>query len=137
MPKHAPKDAHSAQVARRSRVTQLTQDAHLAHLANLLQQAQRDARRPAMDDGDAFLRDSRRAPSRSRVALAESLAEGFVRSATSAEESGEDSRGAYFIEEVGGPFLEVPASQQLARGVDASNPKGATRAAFPSAQRVR
>jgi hypothetical protein len=111
--------------------------AHLAHRAPVEHQARRHARRPASDDGTAFLPDSRDGRSHSRDALAETLAEGFVQSATSAEESGEDARGAYFTEEIGGPFLEVSGAEELARGVDKSNPKGATRAAFPSAHRVR
>ncbi len=42
-------------------------------------------RRPLSDDGEAFLHDPRTARARSRVDLAEKLAEDFVSSATSAE----------------------------------------------------
>jgi len=40
--------------------------------------------------------------------LAESLAEGFVTSATSAEGAGEETRNAILTEEIGGPFSRSP-----------------------------
>ena len=59
------------------------------------------------DDGTAFIPDpSTGEPSRTEDDLAETLAEEFVQSATSAEESAEDVRDGFFPEEVGGPFIE-------------------------------
>jgi hypothetical protein len=66
---------------------------------------------------------------------AEALAEEFLESATSAEESFPDDRDALAIEELGGPFLEVSARQQLDMDSDPSNPEGADQEPFPTAIR--
>jgi hypothetical protein len=88
-------------------------------------------------DGTAFLPDPRDgAPARTDVDLAESLAEDFLESATSAEEAGEDIRDEFVPEELGGPFIEVAASREFDPDPDASNPLDAEQAAFPSALRL-
>jgi hypothetical protein len=90
------------------------------------------------DDANAFLPDPRdgvRARIRDRDDLAQSLAEGFVTSATSAEDAGEQHRDEILTEEIGGPFLEVSAEWELALEPDASNPIGADMEPFPTAQR--
>ncbi|MGH7268972.1 MAG: hypothetical protein ACREJ3_00960 [Polyangiaceae bacterium] len=88
------------------------------------------------DDGNAFLPDPGSGPARTDDDLAESLAEDFVVAATSAEEAGADVRDALFSEEIGGPFLEVAASDQFDLAPDASNPVGAEKEPFPRAMRA-
>jgi hypothetical protein len=67
--------------------------------------------------------------------LAEALGEDFIASATSAEEAGEDARDEVLPEEWGGPFLEVPASEEFDLSPDESNPPDAEREPFPVAVR--
>jgi len=89
------------------------------------------------DDADAFLPDPEEGgPARTDDDLAETLAEEFVAAATSAEEASEDVRDEVLPEELGGPFLEVPASDEFDRAPDASNPEGADREPFPRAVRA-
>lgn len=68
--------------------------------------------------------------------LAETLAEEFLVAATSAEEASEDVRDEVVTEELGGPFLEVSASEEFDRAPDESNPLGADREPFPRAVRA-
>jgi hypothetical protein len=89
------------------------------------------------DDGEAFLPDPEQGgPARADDDLAEELAEEFVRSATSAEEAAADARDELLPEELGGPFVEVPASDEFDRKPDASNPTDAEREPFPRAIRA-
>ena len=88
------------------------------------------------DDGHAFLPDFGEGPMFTTDQLAETLAEEFLSSATSAEESGEDFRDAVFPEEYGGPFVVATAREEIANDEDAANPVGATREPFPTAVRV-
>ena len=88
------------------------------------------------DDGRAFLPDFGDGPMVTTDQLAETLAEEFLSSATSAEESGEDFRDAVFPEEYGGPFVVATAREEIANDEDAANPIGATREPFPTAVRV-
>jgi hypothetical protein len=67
--------------------------------------------------------------------LAEELGEEFVESATSGEQAAEDIRDAELPEESGGPFVETTAKTEFAYDTDASNPKTAKRAAFPTTGR--
>ena len=93
--------------------------------------------RRRVDDADAFLPDPA-AGGRARTSdiLAESLAEEFLVSATSAEEAVESVRDAVVPEEVGGPFLEVRAATEFDRAPDESNPPRAAREPFPRAMRA-
>ncbi len=87
------------------------------------------------DDADAFLPDPEQgAPARSGDDLAEELAEEFVRYATSAENPNDDDE--VVPEELGGPFVEVPASDEFDRSPDASNPDDAEKEPFPRAVRL-
>lgn len=61
------------------------------------------------------------------------LAEELIGAATSGEEQGETWRNEVLVEEEGGPFLTSSALREFARGADASNPKDAEPAAFPTA----
>lgn len=94
-------------------------------------------REPAPDDGHAFLPDPRRTGhARARDLLAEVLAEEFLESVTFADGRAEAERGVTLIEEFGGPFVEVSGDEEFADGTDASNPIGATREPFPTANRA-
>jgi hypothetical protein len=58
---------------------------------------------------------------------AEGCAEDFVMTVTTGDALDEETD-----EERGGPFVETRASVEFARGVDESNPAGATREPFPT-----
>jgi hypothetical protein len=73
------------------------------------------AKRPPPDDGHAFLPDPRDSgQARTRDEIAETLAEEFVTSATSAEETAPDLRDEFTVEEVGGPFVEATGAEEFA-----------------------
>lgn len=88
------------------------------------------------DDANAFIPDPAEGPAHVDDDLAENLAEEFIVAATSAEEPSEDVRDEVLTEELGGPFLEVPAVEEFDRETDASNPPGADREPFPRAVRA-
>jgi hypothetical protein len=88
-----------------------------------------------MDDGNAFLRDPGSGPARTKDALAESLAEQFLTSATSAEESTADDNDRDVPEDSGGPFIETTGKKEFARDSEAPNIPEAERAPFPSPMR--
>lgn len=85
------------------------------------------------DSGRAFLPDMGDGPARARDDLAEELAEEYLKSATSAEESFPDMLQSEQPEEDGGPFVVTSGKEEFAKGVDASNPRGAEKEAFPRA----
>jgi hypothetical protein len=90
------------------------------------------------DEGKAFLPDpydGSGAPARAGDPLAESLAEEFVVSATTAEEVTEDDRDQLRTEEVGGPFTETTGAEEFATEPDESNPVDADKEPFPTATR--
>jgi hypothetical protein len=84
------------------------------------------------DDGDAFFPDPGGGPATISDDLAESLAEGYLASATSAEEQGEERHEQQVEEELGGPFVPSTAGKEFADDVDESNPPGSRREAFPT-----
>ncbi len=88
------------------------------------------------DSGDAFLPDPGEGPAHTKDDLAEGLAEGFLTSATSAEESLPDVLEGEVPEELGGPFVPSTGKQEFAKGVDGSNPRGAKKEAFPTPNAV-
>ena len=69
--------------------------------------------------------------------LAEELGEEFVQSATSGEQAAPDSRDDEVPEESGGPFIETSGRSEFAYGTDASNPKEAEPAPFPTTRREK
>ncbi len=69
--------------------------------------------------------------------LAEELGEEFVQSATSGEQAAQDIRDEEVPEESGGPFVETSGRSEFAYGTDASNPKDAERAPFPTTRREK
>src|SRR5258708_39193056 len=68
--------------------------------------------------------------------LAEELGEEFVESVTSGEQAAEDMRDEEVPEESGGPFVETSGASECAYGTDASNPKDAECAPFPTTRRA-
>jgi hypothetical protein len=93
-------------------------------------------RRERPDAGNAFLPDPGQGPAQAPDVLAETLAEEFLASATSAEEASEDVRDALVPEELGGPFVETTAREEMDRAPDASNPPDAAKEPFPRAVRL-
>jgi hypothetical protein len=91
------------------------------------------ARHGRSDSGHAFLPDMGEGPARAKDDLAEELAEEFLKSATSAEESFPETLETEQPEEEGGPFITTTAKEEFAKGTDASNPRGAEAEAFPRA----
>jgi hypothetical protein len=84
------------------------------------------------DDADAFFPDPGGGRARVWDDLAEALAEGYVASATSAEDQGGDGHEQAVEEEIGGPFVPSTAGREFADDVDASNPPRSKRAPFPT-----
>jgi hypothetical protein len=72
---------------------------------------------------------------RTRDDLAETLAEEFVASATSAEERGQEARDEFTVEEVGGPFIEASGAEEFADTEDEMNPADGEKEPFPTAIR--
>jgi hypothetical protein len=77
--------------------------------------------KPKKDDERAFAADE----------LSEELGEEFVETVTSGEDEGNELRDKRVTEELGGPFTVTTGGTEFAGGVDASNPKRATREPFP------
>jgi hypothetical protein len=88
------------------------------------------------DDGNAFLPDPQQTgePPRSDEELAETRGEELVESATSGQDPDEQELdGDSADDELGGPFVETTAAEEMASGTDASNPPDATREPLPRA----
>lgn len=110
-----------------------------ARSASLRRAARDAAQRHALraDDTHAFVPDPSKGDARVHDDLAEELGEGFLATATSGQESGQEALDAVVEEELGGPFLETDGEHQFAPGTDRSNPRGAEPAAFPTANADR
>ena len=93
----------------------------------------REAAHPVVrgDRADAFVRDPGDGPARTPDDLAQEVAEGFITSATSGEEAGEELANAEVPEEEGGPFVETTELDEFAFDTDASNPEDAEPEPFP------
>ena len=85
------------------------------------------------DSADAFFPDPGDGPARVPDDLAEFLAEDFVKSATTGEDSEDNDMEAVVPEELGGPFIETTGNEEFARGTDDSNPEDATQEPLPRA----
>src|SRR5713226_8724453 len=97
------------------------------------------AQRPDVTHEKALLRDDlgkEEGPARERE-HAEELGEEFVESATSGEQAAQDIRDEEVPEESGGPFVETSGRSEFAHGTDASNPKDAEPAPFPTTRREK
>jgi len=71
--------------------------------------------RPAapLDDGDAFIPDSRHGHVELKDDEAEAFAEEYLAAATSAEMVAEDARDEVAADELGGPFLETTLEAEM------------------------
>lgn len=85
------------------------------------------------DSGAAFMDDPGSGEALIDDDLAETLAEEFVRAATSGEDTTEEALDQFVSEEIGGPFVETSASEEFATGSDSSNPDDATTEPLPRA----
>jgi hypothetical protein len=85
------------------------------------------------DRADAFIKDPGDGPALTDDDLAQTLAQEYLRSATSGEDTTEDAFDEVVPEEIGGPFVETSASEEFAGGTDASNPADAEREPLPQA----
>jgi len=85
------------------------------------------------DDANAFFPDPDVGPARAPDDLAEELGEEFVQAVTTGDSQAEDALNADVAEEIGGPFVETSAADEMAAGTDASNPIDAHREALPRA----
>lgn len=85
------------------------------------------------DDANAFIPDPEDGRAVIPDDLAETLAEEFVRSATTGEDTGDEALDVVVPEELGGPFVETSASEEFALGTDGSNPEDATSEPLPRA----
>ena len=65
--------------------------------------------------------------------LSETLAEDFIKAATSGEDPDADMLDAAVPEEIGGPFIETSAAEELGGSVDDLNPSDAEPEPFPRA----
>lgn len=90
-------------------------------------------RRERTDGGDAFLPDPEGGPARAPDDLAELVAEDYLAAATSGEEQGETERNRVVPEELGGPFIQSSAEEELVDDVDGNNPEDAEPEPFPRA----
>jgi hypothetical protein len=90
-------------------------------------------RRGRSDSGDAFIPDPEDGRAHVDDDLAETLAEDFVRSATTGEDAEDDTMDQIVPEEIGGPFVETSASEEFALGPDESNPDDAMAEPLPRA----
>lgn len=90
-------------------------------------------RRERTDGGDAFLPDPEGGPARVPDDFAELVAEDYVAAATSGEEQGETERNRIVPEELGGPFIQSTAEEELVDDVDGNNPEGSEAEPFPRA----
>ncbi len=77
--------------------------------------------RNELDDGEAFLPDVVRTHSPIDDDVAESFAEEFIATTTSAESVGEDARDEWSTDEVGGPFIEMQIQIEADLGLFANN----------------
>jgi len=89
--------------------------------------------RKRSDDANAFVPDPADGPARAPDDLAEGLAEEYVEAATSGEDPDERELDASVPEEIGGPFVETNAEDELAASPDGSNPPDAEREPLPRA----
>ncbi len=64
---------------------------------------------------------------------AELLGEHYIANALAGEETLPDTLDAVSAEEDGGPWIETSGEKEFALDVDASNPRGSHREAFPTA----
>lgn len=89
------------------------------------------------DEAFAFIPvpDDLLGPIRAEDDLAEELAESYLMTVTTAEETAQELFDASVPEDEGGPFVESDGGTEFAADTDGSNPVDAERAALPSPMR--
>ena len=85
------------------------------------------------DDAHAFIPDPSEGGGPPDDDLSERLGEEFIEAATSGEDPDDERLDATVPEEIGGPFIETTADEEIAFGTDASNPTDAMREPLPRA----
>lgn len=90
-------------------------------------------RQERSDGGDAFIPDPGDGPAHTSDDLAELLAEDFIEAATRGNEVLEDDLDRPLSDELGGPFIVTDPRDELADGVDDSNPLDAAIEPLPRA----
>ena len=90
-------------------------------------------RRQRSDDANAFFPDPEGGSAHAPDELAEQIAEDYVQAATTGEDQSQDLMDAPVPEEIGGPFIETSASEELAATTDSTNPPDAVREPLPRA----
>lgn len=90
-------------------------------------------RQERSDSADAFIPDPGEGPAVVDEELAESMAENFVRAATSTGETDEQSRDELTEEELGGPFVQTSAAEEFAIDDADDLPPDSTREPLPQA----
>jgi hypothetical protein len=90
-------------------------------------------RQERSDGGDAFIPDPGDGPAHTSDDLAELLAEDFIEAATRGNEVLEDDLDRPLADELGGPFIVTDPRDELADGVDDSNPLDAAVEPLPRA----
>ena len=85
------------------------------------------------DDAHAFIPDPSEGGKLPDDDLSERLGEEFIEAATSGEEPDDERLDAVVPEEIGGPFVETTADEEIAFGTDPSNPQDAMREPLPRA----
>jgi hypothetical protein len=90
-------------------------------------------RQERSDGGDAFIPDPGEGPAHTDDDLAELLAEDFIEAATRGNEVLEDDLDRPLADELGGPFVVTDPRDELADGVDESNPDDAVVEPLPRA----
>ena len=83
------------------------------------------------DDAHAFLPDPSEGGGPVSDDLSERLGEEFVTAATSGEDPDDERLDETVPEEIGGPFIETTADEEMAFDTDESNPSDAKREPFP------
>jgi len=98
---------------------------------NAVRRAKRATERS--DDAHAFIPDPSEGGMPPSEDLAEILGEDFVQSVTRGTDALDDDLDATVTGEIGGPFVITKARDELAPGIDESNPEDAEPAGVPTA----
>jgi hypothetical protein len=85
------------------------------------------------DKADAFIPDPGEGPAHTSDDLAEVLAENYLASATSGEDTSDEVLDQVVSEEIGGPFIETTGEDEFATEPDESNPIDALAEPMPRA----
>src|SRR2546430_1401726 len=87
--------------------------------------------RDRSDDANAFFPDPGDGPAHAPEDLSDDLAEQFVEAATTGQDADEQQLDSTVPEEIGGPFVETTAAEEIAFNEDPMNPPDAEREPLP------